>query len=312
MKRRVFLTGASGYLGGVLVDRLAECAEVERITGIAVRPPARPWPAKARFVQMDVRSADVVRAMAGHDVVIHTAAVVLWPATMPASERDDINFNGTRNVAEAAIANGVERFIHASSMAAYNPLLARGKTAITEEFPLGDGHSPFYYWNSKALTERILTEKFGPTQIVLTLLRPIYIIGPRCPTVGYYRKNAVRFLNQNPRRQFIHEDDVAEAFVQAMRMEMRGAFNVVPDDFVRLNDVWKMAGATFVPTLPLPIARWITALRWRFLRSPIHHSWVEDMLVDFTGSNARLISTGWKPRYKSADAFLSAIRGVGR
>jgi nucleoside-diphosphate-sugar epimerase len=310
MKRRVFLTGASGYLGSVLVDRLAGLDEVEKITGLANRPPPRPWPPKAEFIQMDVRSPDLRSAMAGHDVVIHAAAIVLWSASMPAAERDDINLRGTRNVAEAALANHVARFIHASSMAAYDPILARGKTAITEEFPLGDGRSPFYYWNSKALAERILAEVLGPTRIVLTFFRPIYIVGPRCPTTGNYRKYAVRFPGANPRRQFIHEEDVADAFVLAIRREMPGAFNVVPDDFVRLNDVWLMAGAKFVPTLPLGLVRAITALRWRYLGSPIHPSWVEDMLVDFTGSNARLRNAGWRPRYTSAEAFLSALGGV--
>lgn len=311
MKWRVFLTGASGYLGSVLVDRLSGLEEVERITGIAVRPPSKPWPAKAEFIRLDVRSPELRRAMAGHDVVIHAAAIVLWSSRMPAAERDDINLNGTRNVAEAAVANGVERFIHASSMAAYDPIRARGQTAITEEFPLGNGQSPFYYWNSKAVAERILTETLGPTRILLTFLRPIYIVGPRCPTIGNYRKNAVRFPGQNPRRQFIHEDDVVEAFLLAMRHELPGAFNVVPDDFIRLDDVWQMVGAKFVPTLPVSVARAITWFRWRFLGSQIHPSWVEDMLVDFTGSNARLKGAGWKPRYTSAEAFRSALCTAG-
>lgn len=157
------------------------------------------------------------------------------------------------------------------------------------------------------MAERILTEALDASAIKLTFLRPIYIIGPRCPTVGNYRKYTVRFLGQDPRRQFIHEDDVADAFIQALRTDMRGPFNVVSDDFIRLSDVWRMVGAKFVPTMPLGMARLITAIRWRYLGSPIHSSWVEDMLIDFTGSNARLKSTGWKPRYSSAEAFQSAL-----
>jgi nucleoside-diphosphate-sugar epimerase len=305
---RIFLTGASGYLGSVLTQHFARLPQVEGITGIALTAPRSPLPAKVRFIQMDIRSPELAATMAGHDVVVHTAWVVFWLADMPASERDDINLNGTRNVAEAAQATGARRFIHASSMAAYDPILARGKTGVTEEFPLGKSDSPYYYWNSKAAAERILSELFSSTPARLTLLRPIYIIGPHNRgMIESYRKNAVRFLGRNPRRQFIHEADVATAFELALRTEMPGAYNLVPDDCIRLSDVWSMVGARFVPTVPLWVASQITALKWRYLRSPIHSSWIEDMLMDFTGSNAKLKSAGWKPQHGSASALSTAL-----
>lgn len=304
---RVFLTGASGYLGSLLIERLAALPEIESITGIASSKPGAAWPSKAKFIRMDIRSPDLTAAMAGHDVIVHTACIVLWPARMPEKERDDINFNGTRSVAQAALANKVRRFVHASSMAVYDPILARGKTDVTEDFPLGTGDSPYYYWNAKSEAERILTEVLG-SSTTLTFLRPIYIIGPRNqPNVKSYRENAVNFLGHNPRRQFIHEEDVAAAFLQAVRADMPGAFNVVPDDFMRLDEVWKIVGKKFVPTVPLWLARSITGFRWRYFGSPVHSCWVEDMLMDFTGSNAKLKSTGWKPRYGSAEALRSAL-----
>jgi len=304
---RIFLTGASGYLGSLLVERLAELPEVQNITGVALTKPNAAWPSKAKFIQMDIRSSDLTAVMAGHDVIIHTACIVLWPAKMPEKERDDINLNGTRNVARSALANNVRRFVHASSMAAYDPLLARSKTDVAEDFPLGKGDSSFYYWNAKAEAERILTEVLGQSTI-LTFLRPIYIIGPRNQSVvKSYRENAVNFLGRNPRRQFIHEEDVSAAFVQATRMDMPGAFNVVPDDFMRLGDVWKIVGKKFVPTVPLWLARSITGIRWKYFGSPVHPCWVEDMLIDFTGNNTKLKNTGWKSRYTSIEALRSAL-----
>lgn len=307
---RVFLTGANGYVGRVLSEQLARRPEITRITGIGLTPPPAPLPEQFKFIRQDIRSPELAATMAGHDAVIHTACVVLWPAKMPVQERDDVNLEGTRNVARAASANRIRRFIHASSMAVYDPGQLRGKSGITEDFPAGRGTSPYYYWNAKALAEPILAGILGASA-VLTFFRPIYIIGPRNrAVVESYRKNAVRFPGCNPRRQFIHEDDVAAAFLQALFQDMPGAFNVVPDDFLRMNDVWKMVGAQFVPTIPVPLARLITAIRWRFLGSPIHASWVEDMRLDFTGSNAKLKQTGWKPRYNSADALRSAVGGA--
>jgi nucleoside-diphosphate-sugar epimerase len=105
----------------------------------------------------------------------------------------------------------------------------------------------------------------------------------------------------------VHEDDVAAAFVLALREKMPGPFNVVPDDFMRMRDVWKAVGARFVPTVPPWVARLIAWFRWRHLGSPIHPSWVEDILVDFTGSNAKLKEAGWRPRYGSAEALRTAL-----
>jgi UDP-glucose 4-epimerase len=305
---RVFLTGASGYLGSLLAEHLTRMPEVSSITGISRTPPQAPLPSKLRFLPMDICSPDLRGAMAGHDAVIHTACIVLWPARMPATKRDEINLDGTRNVAQAALHAKVRRFIHASSMAAYDPRLARGKSDLGEDFPLGKGDSPFYYWNSKALAEKALTELLGSSATTLTLLRPIYIIGPHNrSTAKSYCENAVNLLRHDCRRQFIHEGDVAAAFIQALRTDMPGPFNIVPDDFIRMSEVWNIVGARNVRAVPLWLAVLVAWLRWRWLGSLIHPSWVRDALVDFTGSNQRLKSTGWKPLYGSADALRAAL-----
>lgn len=312
MSLRVFLTGASGYLGGVLAAHLERDPHVAGVTGIGLNPPAVPLPPKTRFTAMDVRSPALAAAVAGHDALIHTAAVVLWSARTPASERDDINLNGTRNVARAAREAGVRRFLHASSMAVYDPHLARGRSDVTEDFPKGGSDEFLYYWTAKARAEAVVGEVLAGAATVTTYLRPIYIIGPRNQaTVCGLRENAVNLAGHNPRRQFIHEDDVAAAFLLALHRDLPGPYNVTPDDFLRMRDVWRIVGRRWVPTLPRWLALRITAFRWRCLGSPVHPSWVADMLVDFTGSNARLRAAGWRPAYTSEQALRSALtRGV--
>jgi UDP-glucose 4-epimerase len=305
---RIFLTGANGYLGSLLAARLAELPEVESMTGIALTKQSRPVPDKMKFMQFDMRSPQLPSLMAGHDVVVHTACVVLWPAKMPVQERDDININGVQNVARVALDVGIKKFIHASSLGAYDPDQLRGKTDVKEDFPLGNGKSPFYYWNAKAEGEHILNRTIG-NRIPMTFLRPIYIIGPRnYKVVANYQKNAVNLMGMNPRRQFIHEEDVADAFIRALRQDLPGAYNVVPDDFIRLSDTWRIVGKKFVPTIPLSAAALITAIRWKYFGSQIHESWVRDIPLDFTGSNAKLKATGWKPRCGSEEALASAVR----
>ena len=308
MGTRIFLTGVSGYLGSVLAERLAHAAEVEQITGIDVATPMTSLPPKVEFVEMDIRSPDLAAAMAGHEVVVHTAFIVQWLAKMPARERDDINFGGIRNVAQAAAANGVRRFVQASSLAAYDADLIRGKTDVTEETPIGKGDSSMYYWNGKAAAERTLLEVLGASDTVLTLLRPTYIIGPRNRAmVEGLRQNPVNIPGLDPRVQYVHEDDVAAAFLQAVAGDMPGAYNVVPDDFVRGRAVWQILGLTSVPTAPYWLAHLLTGFRWRFQGAQTHPSWLEAMVTDATASNAKLRATGWTPGYGSAEALRSAL-----
>jgi nucleoside-diphosphate-sugar epimerase len=312
MGTSIFLTGVSGYLGSVLADRLASMPEIDCITGIynATTPPPPKSP-KLNFIRMDIRSPDLARAMAGHEVVVHSAFVVMWKASLPAQVRDDINFNGTRNMACAAIQNRVNRFIHASSVAAYDLGSARGMDGITEDFPVGTGNLPWYYPNSKAVSERLLMEILGPSGIPVTLLRPCTITGPRDRVdIKNFRENAMNCIGRDPRIQFVHEDDVVEAFIQAILMEMPGAYNIVPNDFLRNRVLNRLLGVKFAPPVPVWLARLVTYFQWRYFGSSIHPSWVDTMLVDATVSNAKLKSTGWAPQYTSEAAVRSAA-GVG-
>ncbi|HLO33991.1 MAG TPA: NAD-dependent epimerase/dehydratase family protein [Anaerolineales bacterium] len=308
MGAKVLITGAGGYLGSVLATELASLKNVDRITGTVHNTlPRIPLPSKVNLVKIDIRSPELSEVMAGHDYVIHSAFIVQWSAKMSAAIRDDINFNGTRNVAQAAIKNHIRGFVHASSIAAYDPIHAQGKENLNEDCPIGNGNSPMYYLNSKAIAEKILREVLESSNIPLTFFRISYITGPRDPaTVRGFRENAVLFPGRNPRAQFVHENDVAQAFAQAIHGNIPGAFNVVPDDFIRLREVYKIIGARPL-IVPVWLAHLVTFVRWRFFGSPTHPSWVQTTLIDFSFSNAKLKATGWMPHYSSAEAIRTAL-----
>ncbi|NJN81214.1 MAG: NAD-dependent epimerase/dehydratase family protein [Caldilineaceae bacterium] len=304
---RVCVTGAGGYLGRVLVEHFSRLPEVESITAVDLAPPAGALPVIARFVEMDVRSPGIADVIAGHQAVVHTAFVVQWPANMSARERQEINLTGTRNVAQAAVANRVRRFIYASSVAAYDPELARGQSVLDENFPLGRGLSPFYYANDKAATERDLATLLANPDIILTSLRPHFIVGPgRIETVAALRASNIVFRGHDPRLQFVHEDDVAAAFVQALLTEMPGAFNVVPDDAMRLSQLLHSLGQRRPRQAPLWAARLYLWITWRYRASPTHPSWLEGILTDATASNLRLRATGWAPRFSCEQALAAS------
>lgn len=306
---RILLTGAAGYLGGVLARRLLAEEDVEILTGVDLASPS--WmerDTRMRFLRLDVRDPALHSVVPGHDVVMHTAFVVLWRHAMPAATRDDINRNGTVNVARAARDAGVRRFVYASSDAAYDQAAIRGRTGVTEDFPLGSGDSPSFYCNAKAEAERRLRDLAEGCDMVLTCFRPGYIVGPGAvETAQALRKGAVGFCGHDPRVQYVHENDVADAFLLAARRDLPGAYNLDPDDFLRWSEAHALLGRRRLPRLPVALIRAYQGFEWRFLQGTTHPSWIDVLLADFTLSNARLRAAGWAPAYRSAEALLSAF-----
>jgi UDP-glucose 4-epimerase len=304
---KVLITGTGGYLGSVLATQLAKLPEIDGITGLDSALQRSPASDKIKFVQMDIRSPQIADAMQGHDFVIHTACIVQWPSRIPKQVRDDVNLNGTRNMAQAAVKNRIRGFIQASSCAAYDPAMTVGKDNLSEDSPLGKGNSKFYYWNTKSICEKILSETLSSSNVILTLLRMGTIIGRSSPvTLDGILKNAIKIPGLDPRTQYVHEEDAAQAFAQAILTPMPGAYNVVADGFVRMSEFHKIIGAKPM-TVSLWMALLVSYIRWRFFDSIIHPSWIQAYLMDFTLDNAKLKATGWKPKYTSREAVESVV-----
>src|SRR5262245_1241450 len=108
---RVLLTGATGYLGRALARALANRGhDLVVFSRSASRAglPGRPFDG-------DVRDpADIDRAVAGCDAVVHTAALVsIWRRRR--QDFDDVNVGGLRHVIAAARQHRVGRILYTSS-----------------------------------------------------------------------------------------------------------------------------------------------------------------------------------------------------
>jgi NADH dehydrogenase len=128
-EEKVFVTGASGYIGRALLARL-ESSPGRRLVCLSRRPQSADG-AGTRWVQGDLCERGRWTAeLAGARVVVHLAART---GKAPADEHERVNFQGTRNLLEACRAAGVPRFLFVSTIATTWPEKRRDPYSRSKE-----------------------------------------------------------------------------------------------------------------------------------------------------------------------------------
>jgi UDP-glucose 4-epimerase len=198
---RTLVTGAGGFIGANLVRRLL--ADGHRVTAL-VRPGSDRW--RLEGLDLDVVEADVREGVpSGFDLVFHLAAhgAYSWQEDEPAIR--ETNVLGTRN----ALAAG-RRVVVAGSSSEYGPK----PHAPSEDEPLEPDSA---YGAAKAAATTLTLEHGGvvlrlysaygpweePDRLIPTLLGRA-LVGELPPLVS-----------PKVARDFVHVDDVCEAFVRA-------------------------------------------------------------------------------------------------
>lgn len=129
----VFVTGGAGFVGNNIIDKLIKQGKSVRAMVHNVEKAQQrlaKYGDKVEIVQGDVRQRDGLQALIeGCDAVVHTVAISMEKNGMT---YEDVNFQGTVNVVDAAEAAGVERFINISQNGAdaslpYRFLASKGK-----------------------------------------------------------------------------------------------------------------------------------------------------------------------------------------
>src|SRR4051794_36488301 len=228
----VAVTGPTGTFGFGLMPLLQDDERIGKIVGIARRPfdPGEHGWTKMEYRRGDVRDEAVLKeAFTGADVVVHLAFLIIGGNKETTRA---INVEGTLNVFRAAAAAGVERFVYASSVAAYG-FHADNPVGMTEDWPTRPAERLFYAQEKAELEALLQDEAAAHPELALYLLRPPVVLGPH--TVGAKQLPGPlgplsRRLNGRLPRvplplptlvpdhplQFIHEDDVGRALLQCV------------------------------------------------------------------------------------------------
>jgi nucleoside-diphosphate-sugar epimerase len=299
------VTGGSGFLGNLIARRLLARGEKVRILDLWEEP-ARP--SEIEYVQCDICDRDgVLAAMQGVDIVHHNVALV--PLTKAGAKFWQVNVEGTRIAAEAAVQNGVKAFVHMSSSALYG---IPDRCPITSETPL---HPVEIYGRGKLAGEQAVREVCERAGLPLVVIRPRTILGEG--RLGIFQilfewiqegRNVYVIGDGNIPFQFVHAHDLMDFYLLALDAGKPGVYNVGTPHFgtlrADLEELIKYAGtASRVKSLPQGLTiRSLQVLDWLGLSplAPWHYlTYHKPFHFDVTPLQAM----GWKPRYANAEMF---------
>lgn len=232
--RKVLVTGAGGFIGSHLVERLlADGALVRAFLRYTTSPHLGNLEhlplAQRRTIEVvrgDLRDPEAVRkAVAGVDTVLHLGALIAIPYSyVNPREVFDVNVTGTLNVLAAARDAGVRRVVHTSTSEVFGT--AR-YTPIDEAHPM-QGQSP--YSASKISADRLAESFFRSFDVPVVTLRPFNTFGPRqsaraiIPTIisQALTQPELKLGSLTPTRDFTYVSDTVDGFIRAATADVVG------------------------------------------------------------------------------------------
>jgi len=239
---RALVTGGGGFIGSHIVDNLVRAGAGEVVVldhfsrGRRENLTNALASGRVRIIEADLRSrGDVERAMSGVTHVFHQAAIRITECADDPRVAKDVLIDGTFNVLEAAVKQGVAKVVAASSASVYG---------LAESFPTAESHHPYdnrtLYGAAKLFNETLLRSFNDMYNLEYVALRPFNVYGPRMDVYGAYTEVMIRWMDAiesgrppmifgdgTQTMDFVHVSDVARANMLAMASTATDAvFNV--------------------------------------------------------------------------------------
>jgi UDP-glucose 4-epimerase len=191
--KKILVTGAAGFIGSHLCDRLAAQGELVLVDDFSIGPRENLAQlerlSNVRIVEADVRDRERMHGLLeGIDVVFHLAISCLRTSLALPELSHEINAGGTLSVCLAARDREVERFVYVSSSEVYGT--ARS-VPMAETHPL---EPTTVYGASKLAGELYALACFRTWGMPVVVVRPFNTYGPREPWQGARAEVIPRFL----------------------------------------------------------------------------------------------------------------------
>ena len=247
--RTVLVTGAGGFIGSHLAERLVALGARTRALVEYNSTSSWGWleesPVKEEMeVSLgDIRDPDSIRrCIEGADVVFHLAALIGIPYSYQAPlSYIRTNVEGTFNVLQQALEADVKRVVHTSTSEVYG---TAQYVPIDEKHPL-QGQSP--YSASKIGADKIAESYHRAFHLPVVTVRPFNTFGPRqsaravIPTImtQCLTGTTVRLGNLSPTRDLNYVSNTVDGFVRAAEVEaaIGKTFNLGSGREIRIGDL---------------------------------------------------------------------------
>jgi len=324
MTMRILVTGGTGFIGGHVAGRLSAGGhDVTILSRGRSLPDGLPRSVGIRVGDL-ADSASLRAACASQDAVVHAAGLVgaggMW------ADYRRVNVTGTRLLIRAAIASGVPRLVHVSSLVVHaRP--ARGAVVREISRVLQHVASWNHYARSKLHAERIVHRVATTGRIATVVIRPGVVLGPgdRWTTPWLLRRLSQPVLlmagdgtNAIP---CVAVEDLADAIARAVAQRAAGSdvFDIAADGVMTQRDVFaahaRAIGRRFSPVrFPAAAVRAVAGLLDALdaVRG-VQMSPPNRMAVAIAGVHAHIDSShaaamlGWRARRSCEDAIRRAV-----
>ena len=296
--RSVLVTGAGGFIGSHLVEKLIENGSKVRAF---VRYNSRNDPGllsllpeellnQVEIIPGDLRDLPAVQtAMSDVDLAYHLGALIAIPYSyLHPMEVVETNVIGTLNVLQAARQLGIERLVHTSTSEVYGTAL---QVPIGESHPL-QGQSP--YSASKIGADKLAESFYRSYDLPVVTLRPFNTYGPRqsaravIPTIitQALSQRVVRLGNLDARRDLTFISDTVDGFLRAAQSpDVEGkTINLGTGSEVSIGDL----ADKIIELIDLPVKVEIDPERLRPEKSEVQRLLADNQLA--------YQYLGWKPK----------------
>ena len=296
---KILITGGAGYLGSVIVGRMLQEGHsvivLDKLLFNQTSLLQYTHHSEFKFIYGDVRNEKLLEKLCNlADVIIPLAAIVGFPACDAEPQlAKELNLIQIQNIIKFTKGKG-KKILYPNTNSGYG--IAEGQSECTEESPL----NPIsVYGSTKVEAERLLKEH---TDAIIFRLATVFGVSPRMRTdllVNDFTYKAITdkyivVFEKNFKRNFIHIEDVANAFVFMLHNydEHKGeVFNVGLSDS-NLNK------QQLLEKIKLQVPKFAI----------VYDDYYEDPdKRDYIVSNAKIEATGWKPTWSLDEGIEQLI-----
>jgi len=251
LKIRILVTGGAGFLGSVLVEKLLEKGYEVRVLDNLLygEKPIKEFLRDRKFelFRGDIRDMiAVIKALRQVDAVIHLASIVGdQAADLEPKTTIQINYMATRNLAELCKLYEI-KLLYSSSCSVYgnSPKGIMDENIAIDHFNTNYPKPISLYGETKLKSEKAIQELMS--DYVILRLGTLFGLSNRMRfdlAINLFIAKAIKgekiqVFGGNQYRPFLHVQDAADCFIQAIEDDWHGIFNSAWDN-LKIIDVIK-------------------------------------------------------------------------